>query len=219
MRDNGKTTSRRLMLGTLSGMAGLGAAGGFMSAACAASLGKLTPSQAEGPFYPTRIPADHDGNLLVSGSRRQRAAGTPLHLGGTVRTTNGRPLTGVRVEIWQCDAKGIYNHPLQPGVEDFDTGFQGFGAVNVDGKGRYAFLTLVPVPYPGRPPHIHVKLIRGRALLLTTQLYLKGNPHNQRDRLRARLASSARDALNLTLRPAQLPDGLHGQAANFDFVV
>lgn len=189
-----------------------------LTAPADARTAQLTPSQAEGPFYPVRVPTDHDGDLLVSGTGGH-PAGSPLHLSGQVRNARGSPLTEVRVEIWQCDANGIYNHPAQPGVEHFDAAFQGFGAVDVDADARYQFLTIVPVPYPGRPPHIHVKLIRKGNTLLTTQLYLRGHPDNQRDWLLQRLLPSRRAALTLNLQPVALANGRSGHAANFDFVV
>ena len=48
--------------------------------------------------------------------------------------------------------------------------------------GGYRFRTLRPVAYPGRAPHIHVK-VRGKndQNLLTTQVYVKGHPQNARD--------------------------------------
>ena len=43
-----------------------------------------------------------------------------------------------------------------------------------DAEGRYAFRTIRPVPYGGRPPHLHFKLAHARAGPLTTQLYPRG---------------------------------------------
>ena len=39
---------------------------------------------------------------------------------------------------------------------------------------QFAFNTIVPVAYGGRPPHIHVKIWRDGGELLTTQVYLRG---------------------------------------------
>jgi protocatechuate 3,4-dioxygenase beta subunit len=47
--------------------------------------------------------------------------------------------------------------------------------------GEYYFRTIKPVPYPGRTPHIHVKVKRGDRELLTTQCYIKGHPQNEKD--------------------------------------
>ena len=52
--------------------------------------------------------------------------------------------------------------------------FAGFGAVTTDSDGAYVFKTLIPVPYGGRPPHIHVKLFHDNRELLISQLYLRG---------------------------------------------
>ena len=48
-------------------------------------------------------------------------------------------------------------------------------------NGEYLFRTIKPVPYPGRTPHIHYKVKRGGKELLTTQLFIKGHPGNERD--------------------------------------
>ena len=61
-----------------------------------------------------------------------------------------------------------------------------YGAVGnrtetTDAKGRYFFRTIKPVSYPGRTPHIHVIIKKGRHHLLTTQLYIKGERRNLRD--------------------------------------
>jgi protocatechuate 3,4-dioxygenase beta subunit len=129
-----------------------------------------TPSQAEGPFYPvTPIPERTD--LIVNA---QAVEGEAMLLKGRVVNLQGQPLAGIRVEIWQCDGKGLYDHPRQPQTKRFDPNFSGFGAVTTDAQGAYQFRTLYPVPYTGRPPHIHAKLWRGNREVLTTQLYLRG---------------------------------------------
>ena len=134
-----------------------------------------TPSQAEGPFYPV-TPIPLRSNLVL---QEEGLAGEPIDLLGRVIDTDGQALSGVKVEIWQCDGNGVYDHPQQPNNEAFDRHFAGFGAVETDSNGQYRFRTLYPVPYTGRPPHIHVKLWRGNKELLTTQLYLKGQTGNE----------------------------------------
>ncbi|KJG40689.1 protocatechuate 3,4-dioxygenase [Photobacterium angustum] len=136
---------------------------------------QLTPEQAEGPFYPVdRIPLR--SNLLL---QTEGLIGEPIILQGKVVDTTGNPVSGIKLEIWQCDGQGIYSHPNQPNNDMFDAHFAGFGAVETQSDGRYLFQTLYPVPYASRPPHIHVKLWRGNKELLTTQLYLKGNTGNE----------------------------------------
>lgn len=134
-----------------------------------------TPSQAEGPFYPV-VPIPMRANLIL---QEQGLAGEPIALLGRILDAQGQPLSGIKIEIWQCDGEGVYDHPQQPNNQEFDRFFAGFGAVETDKEGQYQFRTIHPVPYTGRPPHIHVKLWRGAKELLTTQLYLKGQTGNE----------------------------------------
>ena len=91
---------------------------------------------------------------------------------GTVRRADGTPLAGTTVELWQCDALGVYHHV--GAAEAQDENFQGYGVVVVAADGRYAFKTIRPVPYGGRPPHLHFKLSHAAAQPLTTQIYPRG---------------------------------------------
>ncbi|WBY04044.1 protocatechuate 3,4-dioxygenase [Ramlibacter tataouinensis] len=170
-----------------------------------------TPSQTEGPFYPVRLPADVDNDLLRNGPL-QYAQGQPAWLDGTVTDLDGKPLAGATVEIWQCDEAGHYHHPADGGRAD--PAFQGFGRVTVDADGRYRFRTIRPAPYSGRTPHIHVKVKDGRHELLTTQLYVQGDPHNERDFLWRRLDEADRRAVTVPFRP-----GSDGLQASFPIVV
>jgi protocatechuate 3,4-dioxygenase beta subunit len=167
---------------------------------------RATPSQTEGPFYPVSLPADSDADLLRNGSAQYRQ-GQPAWVEGEVTDLQGKPVAGSVVEIWQCDHAGHYHHPGDGGKADPD--FQGFGRVTVGADGRYRFRTIRPVAYSGRTPHIHVKVRQGRRELLTTQLYVEGDPHNERDFLWRRLDAVDRTALTAAFRPG--PDGLLAQ--------
>ena len=120
-----------------------------------------TPQQTEGPFYPTAFPTDMDNDLVQVRGQQARAMGTVLHLEGRVLDLNGKPVDGALVEIWQCDAQGIYDHPRQSGRDKRDSAFQGYGRLLVKADGRYSFRTLKPVAYVGRSPHIHFKVATG----------------------------------------------------------
>lgn len=157
-----------------------------------------TPSQTEGPFYPVALPADSDFDLLRNG-RMNYPHGQPAWVEGTVLDTAGRPVAGAVVEIWQCDHAGHYHHPGDGGRAD--PAFQGFGRVSVGPDGSYRFRTLKPVPYTGRTPHIHVKVRLARQELLTTQLYVAGDPGNERDGLWRRLNDTDRAALTIPFVP------------------
>ena len=167
-----------------------------------------TPAQTEGPFYPLAFPADADNDLLRNGALRY-ARGQPAWLDGTLRDLDGRPVRGAQVEIWQCDEAGHYDHPGDGSRQD--PAFQGFGRAMVDAEGRWRFRTIRPVPYSGRTPHIHVKVRLGTRELLTTQLYVAGDPGNARDFLWRRLDAADRAAVTLPYTAGS--DGLHARAA------
>jgi protocatechuate 3,4-dioxygenase beta subunit len=59
----------------------------------------------------------------------------------------------------------------------------------------------VPVPYPGRTPHIHVKLLDNGSEILTTQLYRAGFAQNESDGLFRRLSPEEQQAVSMTLAP------------------
>ena len=165
---------------------------------------RLTPSQTEGPFYPVALPQDNDSDLLRNGTLTY-ARGQPTWVEGVVSDQDGKPVRGAQVEIWQCDEAGHYHHPRDGGHAD--PAFQGFGRVSVDTEGRYRFRTIRPVPYTGRTPHIHVKVKLGSRLLLTTQLYVQGDPGNNRDGLWRSLGSDA-DRAAVTVPFEAVGDGL-----------
>ena len=139
-----------------------------------------TPPQTEGPFYPDQLPLDKDNDLLVTAGRNALAAGEITHLTGRILDVDGTPLRGVVIEIWQVDNNGRYIHSGDASARN-DANFQGFGRFETGQTGEYRFRTIKPVPYPGRTPHIHVKLHKGGRELLTTQLYVQGHPLNERD--------------------------------------
>ena len=115
----------------------------------------------------------------------------------------GGIVKGAMLEIWQCDANGIYNHPGDNGLKRRDAAFQGYGRTTVDGDGRYAFRTIRPVAYPGRTPHIHFKVHAPGAGRLTTQMYVAGEPQNARDGvLRAIRDAKARESVIVPLLAA-----------------
>ena len=141
----------------------------------------VTPGQTEGPFYPVSLPADMDADLVRVQGQKAQAVGQVTHVSGRILNRHGEIVRGAMVEIWQCDARGIYNHPRAPGQSRHDAGFQGYGRTAIDASGRYAFRTIRPVAYPGRTPHIHFKVHAPGAGRLTTQLYVADEPQNATD--------------------------------------
>ena len=171
----------------------------------------------EGPFYPSlayRARAlDWDADLTVvrgslpDGQPRPRAAGQHLDLFGRVVDEDGRAIDAAEIEIWQCDVFGSYRHPRGASTR-IDDGFQGFGSSHTDALGGYRFRTIRPVPYPGRTPHIHVKLRHPSIGEFTSQLFVAGEPANERDMLYASLSADERGESELRLQPAPSGSGV-----------
>lgn len=179
-----------------------------------------TPAQTEGPFYPVSFPVDLDNDLVQVRGQAAQAMGTVLHLNGRVLNRDGKPAPGALVEIWQSDSMGIYDHPRQSGRDKRDPAFQGYGRMTADASGTYTFRTLKPVAYPGRTPHIHLKVATGSGTMLTSQFYIAGEPQNERDGLyRAAARDPAQRArIDMKLEPA---NGLEpgALATSMDIVV
>ena len=173
-----------------------------------------TPGQTAGPFYPPELPRDMDADLVrVTGADAQ-ALGVVTHVMGRVLDARGRPLPGHLVEIWQCDAHGRYLAERRSSWSDWlrkretpDLGFQGYGRTLTDAGGGYWFRTIRPVPYSGRTPHIHFKVGCCGRELLTTQMYVAGEPGNERDGIYGGLVADERERVTVALRPAPEIEG------------
>jgi protocatechuate 3,4-dioxygenase beta subunit len=179
----------------------------------------VTPGQTEGPFYPTYLPADTDADLVRIQGQKAQALGQVAHIAGRVLNRRGEAVRGAHVEIWQCDANSIYNHPSQPGLQRRDSAFQGYGRTEVAADGGYRFRTIRPVPYPGRTPHIHFKVHAPGAGRLTTQMYIAGERQNATDGVLNRIRDArARASLIVSLDAA---DGVEPGAlkGTFDIVL
>lgn len=164
---------RRDALRILAGIGGLlvGGRSTAQHAPAAASVGcVLTPAQTEGPYFV-------DEHLNRSDVRTDPAtgavtSGAPLALElrvAAVAGTQCTPLRGAIVDIWQCDALGIYSDIDAARGARFLRGYQ---VTDVDGRVR--FTTIYPGAYPGRAVHIHFKIrtgAAGRAREFTSQLY------------------------------------------------
>jgi protocatechuate 3,4-dioxygenase beta subunit len=143
----------------------------------------ITPAQALGPFYPRERPADADNDLVSVRGAGGLAKGEITILAGTVTDADGKAVAAARVEIWQCNAFGRYHHPGDTSAAPLDPNFQGYGETVTDAAGAYRFRTIKPVPYPGRTPHIHMRVTARGFAPVTTQIYVAGEPQNARDGL------------------------------------
>jgi protocatechuate 3,4-dioxygenase beta subunit len=114
----------------------------------------VVPELTEGPYY-------LDTNLERSDIRVETATGVAvdgatLELGWVVSQVDGdacMPLEGVIVDVWHCDALGVYSGVQGAAGQDFLRGFQ-----RTDANGAAAFTTVYPGWYAGRAVHIHFKI-------------------------------------------------------------
>jgi protocatechuate 3,4-dioxygenase beta subunit len=170
-----------------------------------------TLSELTGPVFGDRAIGELDRDLT------RQHAGEPLGerivVSGRVLGSDGRPLGGQLIEIWQANAAGRYLHSVDTHDAPLDPNFSGGGRCLTDDDGTYRFVTIRPGAYPWknhpnawRPAHIHFSLF-GRAFTerLVTQMYFPGDPlfpfdpifNSIRDE-RARRSAISRFDLDLT---------------------
>jgi protocatechuate 3,4-dioxygenase beta subunit len=186
----------------------------------AASTLLPTPQQTLGPFYPLKFPQDSDNDLVHISGHSGAAKGSITRIAGRILDPSGRPVSGARVEIWQCDANGRYHYVRDERADHpRDENFQGYGTTTTDATGGYQFITIKPVPYPGRTPHIHFA-VSGRGFeRFVTQMYVAGEAGNEGDPVLMGIRDPAvRARLIVALRSS--PDaGIAGFAGMFDIVI
>jgi protocatechuate 3,4-dioxygenase beta subunit len=118
----------------------------------------LAPEATEGPFYLDDARVRRD----IRGGR----PGTALTLRLTVvDVSTCRPIRGAAVDVWHCDAAGVYSGTTVPSTR-FLRGVQ-----RTDAKGLVRFETVYPGWYPGRTVHVHVLVHVGGNVVHTGQLY------------------------------------------------
>lgn len=136
-------------------------------------------TELSGPrFDPARYPPSAD---LTDG---KAALGERIIVAGRILDEDGRPQPGVMIELWQANAAGRYDHPLDQHDAPLDPNFRGAGRVFSDADGRYRFTSIKPGAYPWRnhhnawrPNHIHYSLFgAGFAQRIITQMYFPGDP-------------------------------------------
>ncbi len=197
-QNNRSTLERRLFVAGIAGAVAL-------PLARARSTAAATPTQTLGPFYPRRAserPRETDADLLRLDGDHVRTQGIPIYLTGRIADRRGSPVAGAAVEIWQCDAFAVYHHPDGGAESQRDPDFQGYGVAKTDAGGAFHFRTIRPVAYPGRTPHIHVRVQAADGRVLATQFYLPDDPGNRTDFLFARLNGDEQAALTLRFGPA-----------------
>jgi protocatechuate 3,4-dioxygenase, beta subunit len=185
----------------------------------AEELARKTPWVEEGPFYPPKLPLDTDNDLIIVNDSLTPAVGQIAHVSGRLLNAKGEPIRNATVELWEADSTGIYLAD-RPHKEKFDAHFQGFGRFLTGSTGEYYFRTIKPSAYTGRPaPHLHFKVKRNGHEPFTTQLFVAGDPGNQRDHIWRRIASEqARSLVTVDFVPVN-ESRIGELAARFDIVM
>jgi protocatechuate 3,4-dioxygenase beta subunit len=135
----------------------------------------VRPEQTEGPYFvDERL---NRSDIRADPTDGQVRPGTPLAL--TLRVSrlgagDCQPLPGAQVDIWHCDALGVYSDVRDPGFNTIGQKFlRGYQVTNARGEAR--FVTVYPGWYPGRTVHVHVKIrtapVAQRSFEFTSQLY------------------------------------------------
>ncbi len=154
--------------------------------------GKPTIAEEEGPYY-------KEGSPQKSSLYNQSIPGKKFVLTGYVLDTNCNPLANVWLDFWQANGNGHYDN----------NGYTLRGHQYTDMNGKFTLTTVVPGEYPGRTPHIHVKVrASSSSPILTTQLYIPG------------LATNVHDAIyNPTLQMHNVTKTPDQASATFVFIV
>ncbi len=114
----------------------------------------------------------------------QEPIGERIRVTGRLLGSDGRPLVGQLIEIWQANAAGRYRHAVDDHPAPLDPNFSGAGRVLTGPDGGFQFLTIKPGAYPWRnhpnawrPAHIHFSIF-GRLFTerLVTQMFFPNDP-------------------------------------------
>lgn len=144
--------------------------------------GDATEATVFGPFFVDDAPEIPFGGDIAGG-----AVGEPCWVEGTVTGTDGAPVPGARIEVWEADEDGFYD------VQYGDDRTAARAWIAADGNGAYGFWGLRPTPYPipadgpvgrllaatGRSPmraaHLHFMVSAPGFRTLVTHIFVEGD--------------------------------------------
>ena len=148
-----------------------------------------TESTIFGPFY-----REGAQELPLGATISQDGQGDPALVMGRVLSTDGTPIAGALLDVWETDENGLYEQqdPEQP-----DMNLR--GKFRTDSEGHFYFVAIKPVSYsipddgpvgqllrslgrhPFRPAHIHLLISAEGFVPVTTHLFVKGDPYLDSD--------------------------------------
>jgi len=169
-----------------------------------------TESTVLGPFF---VPGAPDYEYGADLSATATVPGEPTWVAGRVLATDGKPIAGATLEIWQSRADGMYD------VQDPQAGHELRGRVRTNAEGRYAFRThkpkYYPVPtdgpvgrlldamgrHPMRPAHMHAIVSAPGYQQVITHVFAEGDPYLDSD-----VVFAVKDSLIAEYRKVESPD-------------
>ncbi|SPF75766.1 Hydroxyquinol 1,2-dioxygenase [Aliiroseovarius pelagivivens] len=175
---------------------------------------EATSSSVLGPFHVSGAPP-----LAFGGDMKRHYGGPILLAEGTIKDTDGNPIAGAQLDIWQTAPNGKYASQ----DEEQDT-YSFHGLMTVGDDGRYAFTTVKPVEYtvpddgpvgdilhicgrhPWRPSHLHYIVTAPGYRSLVTEIFPDDDPYLDQDTV-----FGVRDDLVMTYvkKPAsEFPEGM-----------
>jgi hydroxyquinol 1,2-dioxygenase len=146
------------------------------------AYGNATEATVFGPFFVENSPEIPIGGDLSGG-----APGEPCWVEGTVADSDGTPVAGARIEVWEADEDGRYD------VQYGDDRVAGRAHLFSDAEGRFSFWAITPTPYPiphdgpvgemlaavGRSPmrasHLHFMVSAPGQRTLVTHIFVRGD--------------------------------------------
>jgi hydroxyquinol 1,2-dioxygenase len=164
------------------------------------AYGDATEATVFGPFFVDGSPEIGSGGDIADG-----AAGEPCWVEGTVRDTDGQPVAGARIEVWEADDDGFYD------VQYGDERTAARGHLFSGDDGSYRFWAITPTPYPipsdgpvgkmleatgrspMRPAHLHFMVQAPGWRTLVTHIFVRGDESLASDAVFGVKASLVRD--------------------------
>ncbi|MFD4599795.1 intradiol ring-cleavage dioxygenase [Streptomyces sp. NPDC058464] len=177
------------------------------------AVGDATEATVFGPFFVENSPRIDNGGDISFGAK-----GQPCWVEGTVRDTDGKPVPGARIEVWEADDDGFYD------VQYDDDRTAARAHLFTDEDGGYRFWAITPTPYPiphdgpvgqllqavGRSPlraaHLHFMVTAPGARRLVTHIFVRGDELLDRDSVFGVKASLVKDFVQ-RLAGTPTPDG------------
>jgi protocatechuate 3,4-dioxygenase beta subunit len=163
----------------------------------------VRPEATEGPYYVDEDLNRSDVRSDPGSGEVKEGALLALNFNVSQVSSGGcTPLEGAKIEIWHCDAEGVYSDVSDPGFNSVGQKFLR-GYQETDANGQATFISIYPGWYSGRAVHIHFKIhpdISDQSMVFTSQLFFDDSLSDQVFSQAPYASKGQRDMLNSTDR-------------------